>query len=178
MKKKDLAPRVARWVLLLEQFDYEVVHRSGEKMRHLDALSRIEAPCCLQVGESITTRLQAAQDKDDGLKAIKKILEEEEYEDYAIENKLLYKGQEGMRKLVSKGMINEIVGWAHNVGHFSVKKTMKLIERDYFIVKLQQRIENYIRNCIPCILDLGSRERKRHCLILFQKRMCLFIPFT
>ena len=96
--------------------------------------------------------LQASQDKDDGLKAIRKILEEEEYEDYAIENKLLYKGQEGMRKLVSKGMINEIVGWAHNVGHFSVKKTMKLIERDYFIVKLQQRVENYIRNCIPCIL--------------------------
>ena len=56
---------------MLEQFDYEVVHRSGEKIKHVDALSRLDAPFCLQVGGSITAQLQAAQDRDDGLKAIR-----------------------------------------------------------------------------------------------------------
>ena len=48
-------------------------------------------------------------------------------------------------------MIKEIVGGAHNVGHFSVRKTMELVERDYYIPGLQQKLENYMRNCIPCI---------------------------
>ncbi|GBN99673.1 Retrovirus-related Pol polyprotein from transposon 17.6, partial [Araneus ventricosus] len=40
MDKKDLVTRIARWALLLEEFDYEIVHRSGQRMQHVDALSR------------------------------------------------------------------------------------------------------------------------------------------
>ncbi|GBN96450.1 Retrovirus-related Pol polyprotein from transposon 17.6, partial [Araneus ventricosus] len=38
MDKKDLVTRIARWALLLEEFDYEIVHRSGQRMQHVDAL--------------------------------------------------------------------------------------------------------------------------------------------
>ncbi|GFU71912.1 integrase catalytic domain-containing protein [Trichonephila clavipes] len=41
MDKKDLVTRVARWTLLLEEYDYEIAHRSGQRMQHVDALSRI-----------------------------------------------------------------------------------------------------------------------------------------
>ena len=40
LKKKDLSPKVARWALSLEEFDFEVEHRAGEKLKHADALSR------------------------------------------------------------------------------------------------------------------------------------------
>lgn len=40
MKKKDLCVRVARWALLLEEFNYVIEHRAGKNMRHIDALSR------------------------------------------------------------------------------------------------------------------------------------------
>ncbi|GBO16168.1 hypothetical protein AVEN_29887-1 [Araneus ventricosus] len=40
-KKKDLATRVARWALLLEEFDYVIEHRSGTRMTHVDALSNL-----------------------------------------------------------------------------------------------------------------------------------------
>ncbi|GFW55073.1 transposon Tf2-6 polyprotein [Trichonephila clavipes] len=43
MDKKDLVTRVARWALLLEEYAYEIVHRSGQRMQHVDALSRIIA---------------------------------------------------------------------------------------------------------------------------------------
>lgn len=38
--KKDLLPRVARWWLLIQDFDFEIEHRPGSKMTHVDALSR------------------------------------------------------------------------------------------------------------------------------------------
>ncbi|GFV51311.1 retrovirus-related Pol polyprotein from transposon 17.6 [Trichonephila clavipes] len=32
--------RIARWALQLEEFDYEIEHRAGSRMKHVDALSR------------------------------------------------------------------------------------------------------------------------------------------
>ena len=158
LKKRDLSPRVARWVLLLEQYNYEVVHRSGERMQHVDALSRLDSPMCRQVGQTLIERIQAAQNKDDGFKAIREVLQKDAFEDYVIENGLLYKGAEGERKLVvPKGMATEIINWAHRFGHFSTKKTMELVQRDYYIKDLRRRVEEAIRNCIPCIL--GSRKQ-------------------
>ncbi|KAK9701290.1 hypothetical protein QE152_g30720 [Popillia japonica] len=40
MKKKNLVTRVARWALLLDEFNYQIEHRSGQKMKHVDSLSR------------------------------------------------------------------------------------------------------------------------------------------
>ncbi|GFU71057.1 retrovirus-related Pol polyprotein from transposon 17.6 [Trichonephila clavipes] len=40
MQKKDLITRIARWALQLEEFDYEIEHRAGSRMKHVDALSR------------------------------------------------------------------------------------------------------------------------------------------
>ncbi|GFT71027.1 hypothetical protein TNCV_1247591 [Trichonephila clavipes] len=40
MRKKDLITRIARWSLQLEEFDYEIEHRAGSRMKHVDALSR------------------------------------------------------------------------------------------------------------------------------------------
>lgn len=40
IKQKDLCAKVARWALLLGEYDCEVKHRSGTSMRHVDVLSR------------------------------------------------------------------------------------------------------------------------------------------
>ncbi|GFU41725.1 hypothetical protein TNCV_1076201 [Trichonephila clavipes] len=39
MHKKDLPAKIARWALMLEEFDYEVCHRPGRQMKQDDALS-------------------------------------------------------------------------------------------------------------------------------------------
>ncbi|GFV43592.1 retrovirus-related Pol polyprotein from transposon 17.6 [Trichonephila clavipes] len=38
--KKELITRIARWALQLEEFDYEIEHRAGSRMKHVDALGR------------------------------------------------------------------------------------------------------------------------------------------
>ncbi|GFV54254.1 retrovirus-related Pol polyprotein from transposon 17.6, partial [Trichonephila clavipes] len=38
--KKELITRIARWALQLEEFVYEIEHRAGSRMKHVDALSR------------------------------------------------------------------------------------------------------------------------------------------
>lgn len=40
MKKNDLIRRVARWVLLLQEYLYTIEHGAGTSMRPMDALSR------------------------------------------------------------------------------------------------------------------------------------------
>lgn len=38
--KKTSNPQIARWAILLSKYDFEVRHRPGDKMDHIDALSR------------------------------------------------------------------------------------------------------------------------------------------
>ncbi|GFW38431.1 transposable element Tcb2 transposase [Trichonephila clavipes] len=40
MQKKELINCIARWALQLEEFNYEIEHRAGSRMKHVDALSR------------------------------------------------------------------------------------------------------------------------------------------
>lgn len=38
--KKYLAPKIARWALAMEEYEFEIEHWSGERMKHVDSLSR------------------------------------------------------------------------------------------------------------------------------------------
>jgi len=38
--KKDIIPRIARWWMELQDYDFEVEYRPGSKMPHVDCLSR------------------------------------------------------------------------------------------------------------------------------------------
>ena len=42
--RKTPTQQLARWSLDLQGFDYEVIHRKGEKNKNADALTRLELP--------------------------------------------------------------------------------------------------------------------------------------
>lgn len=166
MDKKDLTTRVARWALLLEEYLYEIVHRKGTQMAHVDALSRYPANIMiinelLLSEDGILKRIQRAQNSDDFIKSIKKILQRESYEAYFLKNDILYKYDKGRELLVvPKAMQSEIIKKAHEIGHFAVGKTEEVVKREFFISKLMEKIQTCIRNCIPCILGSKKEGKK------------------
>ncbi|KAL0851475.1 hypothetical protein ABMA28_007272 [Loxostege sticticalis] len=152
LSKKDLAmsTRVARWVLLLQDYDFTVEHRSGTKMRHADALSR--NPFVAVVTSKLHDDIQRAQETDEGQRAIMQILKQgHPYNDYYLYRNLLYKGLEQQLVIPAK-MEQEVIKRAHDYGHFGRKKTLDLISKDYYIHDLGRKVDEYIKTCIPCLL--------------------------
>lgn len=148
LRKRDLTPKIARWVMFLNEFDFQIEHRVASKMAHVDALSRypyVAVVCSLQ------DNIRVAQDQDSGLHAIKEILKEKSYEDYWLENNILYKGAE-KKLVIPKALENDVIKRIHGNGHFSRRKMKELVSRDYYIQNLDKKIEEFIISCIPCLL--------------------------
>ncbi|GFY03973.1 transposon Tf2-8 polyprotein [Trichonephila clavipes] len=79
MQKKDPITRIARWALQLEEFDYEIEHRAGSSMKHVDALSRY--PVMVVCNDTLTSKLKKAQEEDDNIQTLKSLLEKKESEE-------------------------------------------------------------------------------------------------
>ncbi|XP_037976041.2 uncharacterized protein K02A2.6 [Plutella xylostella] len=156
--KKEVSAKVARWVLFLQDFDYEVEHRAGAKMSHVDSLSR--NPHCYLIHSELHARICKAQKEDSDLSVLREVLNEKtEYKDFYIENDLIYKGVE--KKLVIPDIMEtEIIKRAHEIGHFGKKKTMDIIDKDYYIKDLAKKIDRVILGCVPCILA-SKKEGKQ-----------------
>lgn len=161
MQKKDLCVRVARWALLLEEFNYKIEHRPGKNTRHVDALSRNPIPECniVETRESgITARLAKAQASDSDIKKVLDQVELGRVDGYAVRGGLLFKEVSGnLCIVVPRSMQKQIIRQAHEKGHFSVAKTKVLLNNDFWIPNVEAKIEKVIRNCIACILA----ERKQ-----------------
>ncbi|GFU21813.1 retrovirus-related Pol polyprotein from transposon 17.6 [Trichonephila clavipes] len=82
-KKKELITRIARWALQLEEFDYEIEHRAGSRMKHVDALSRY--PVMMVCNDTLTSKLKKAQEEDDNIQTLKSLLEKQESEEFLSE---------------------------------------------------------------------------------------------
>ena len=149
LKKKDLSAKVARWVIFLDQFDYEVEHRVGSKMRHTDALSR--NPYVAVITNKLYEQIKIAQYNDEGLNAICEILKAGSYKDYWIDNGLLYKGEQ-KQLVIPKSLEKEIIKQVHSNGHFSVRKMKELITKDYYVKDLDRKLLDFVITCIPCLL--------------------------
>ncbi|KAH8405575.1 hypothetical protein KR215_003217 [Drosophila sulfurigaster] len=161
LKKQDVPRDVAEWVVYMEQFDFEVEHRPGNRLKHVDCLSRYP-PQIMVISTEISARLKKAQESDAMVKAILEILSSRPYEDFKIKGCLLYKAVEGTDVLVVPKVIEkEIITEAHKAGHFGTQKTMHSIQQNYWIPHLEGKVSKVISNCVKCIIynkKLGKKE--------------------
>lgn len=164
MHKKDLPAKIARWALMLEDFDYEVCHRPGKQMKHADALSRY--PVLVISSNDISQKVKNAQDQDEFISNIKSLIEKTPSDEYILQNRILYKLYKGLELLVVPQMMQkEIVLNAHSLGHFGVQKTESIVSREFYIPQLTKLVQEVVSNCIPCILSSkksGKQEGLLH----------------
>lgn len=85
--KKDINPRILRWSLVLRNYDYVLEHRPGDRMRHVDALSR-EHQISVITETTFEENLAILQDLDP---TIKKQLEISQDKQYELVNGLVYR---------------------------------------------------------------------------------------
>jgi len=90
MNKKDINPRISRWALLLQNYDYEIVHRPGKRMTHVDALSRCHSVLVLE-GSTFERTLSICQDRDPEILKIREELEKGEVRYYELRDGLVYR---------------------------------------------------------------------------------------
>lgn len=58
LEKKDILPRIMRWAMFLQDYDYKIEHRPKDRMRHVDALSRCHNILILEEDEFSSSGIQ------------------------------------------------------------------------------------------------------------------------
>lgn len=183
-------PQITRWLDLLQEFDVKIKHRPGEKMAHIDALSR--APMETSNGDTmdqiISDKLEvlvsmseeeyivAMQYSDAGLISIITELNSEEpslksKSEYPLINGILYKKVKRFGKIrklwmVPKPMRKSLVIKFHDLsGHFSVDRTVSKVLEKYYFSNLHRCVKQHIRMCAACTISnvpRGKRPGKLH----------------
>lgn len=116
--KKELNPRVARWALELQDYQYILEHRSGKSMQHVDALSRCNIILAIQ-DNTFEDNLIISQAKDKILIGIRVLLDKGENEFYEIRNGVVYrKCNDNLMFYVPEAMEEHVLFKYYNeIGH-------------------------------------------------------------
>lgn len=97
LEKRLINPRIARWALELENYDYRVRHRRGELMAHVDALSRMPPVASIEQCD-IHKNIQITQARDNRIRDIRDRLEMGHVDGIHLENGLVFRcGLQGQK---------------------------------------------------------------------------------
>ncbi|CAH2100995.1 unnamed protein product [Euphydryas editha] len=166
LTKRDLIPRIARWWIQLQEFDCEIEYRSGDRMAHVDALSRhpvnagvVEAHVLDVLNVESDNWLSTAQLVDEEVQTIKNILKNPESKNiadvlnnYEVKNDRLYRKIDGSLKwVVPKPMRWQILKRNHDdLGHFGFEKTLARVRDSFWFAKMRRFIKKYVSACLEC----------------------------
>lgn len=152
LAKKDIVPRIMRWSLLLQNYDYTIEHRSNTRMRHVDALSRIPNIFVLE-GNTFEQTLMLKQNLDLNIVKLRTELENAESSSFELRNGVVYrKTNNTVLFYVPESMeVNVLYKYHDEMGHLGLDKTYELITRTYWFPGLRGKIKSHISNCLRCI---------------------------
>lgn len=141
-----------RWCLILQNYDFDIEHRAGSKMVHVDALSRIYYVLVLE-GNNLERNLAIQQTSDTKIIEIRQTLEHSEHPHFELTNGIVYRKDNGKLLFYVPSSMEFIVIYTyHNeMGHFGVEKTLELIKQTYWFPDIKSKIKQHITNCLKCI---------------------------
>lgn len=187
VEKRQMLPVVGKWLLKLQEYDYKLVHRKGEKMKHVDCLSRnpAEDPECeepepvighvMQVNIREEEWLKLLQREDEKLYTIMKILSvrpednrsRQIHKEYALQDEgVMRKCKDGLKWVVpSRARWRIARGYHDDLGHKGVEKVLEAIRKHFWFRRMRNYLRRYIRSCIHCAyvkVKPGAKEGLMH----------------
>ena len=172
---KTKYPQIVRWNALLSEFNCEIEHRPGQKMAHVDALSRAPVDdaneeCDLNEIASMYSivnedeEVKLYQYSDPQLEAKCAILNKAESErsaydksevrDYERENGVLYKRGNGkLLYVIPRAMRKALVVRFHDFrSHTGVDRTLHKLREHYYFPGMRTYVKRHVRACLHCML--------------------------
>lgn len=162
LSKKDLVPRIARWWLSIQDFDLNIEYRPGDRMKHVDALSRnpVNSNVCM-IEE--TDWLITLQMQDENIQNIIRQLQNHTnnpdiVNNYVFKDEKLYrKTFHGERfvipKLAKYGLMQK---YHDQIGHPGFSRCEALIKEQFWFPKMTRFIRKYLNSCIHCAYGKGN----------------------
>lgn len=162
VKKKELSPRISRWILELSEYDYVTEHRPGVKMGHVDALSRLPDGILVIEDNSFELNLALSQSKDRKLGELKEILQSANDPYFEMRNGIIFrKHDKELLFYIPQAMELQVLHKYHDeLGHLGTEKTYGNIIKSYWFPELKQKVKRYVSNCLKCI-SFAPLEGKR-----------------
>lgn len=101
-------------------------------------------------------QIQVAQNRDEGIQELVVKLEAEEVEGYELVDGVAFRRDKDNRLqlMVPDEMEDDIIRMIHEkIGHMSVDKSYEQICKHYWFPGMKAKVENFIRNCVRCIVN-------------------------
>ncbi|XP_018377468.1 PREDICTED: LOW QUALITY PROTEIN: uncharacterized protein K02A2.6-like [Trachymyrmex cornetzi] len=153
LNKKDVNPRISRWALFLQNYDYNIVHRPGKRMSHVDALSRCHSILVLE-GSTFERTLSICQDRDKEILKIRDKLEKNDVKHYELRDGLVYRKDKNKKLLfyVPQSMESNVIRTCHDdIGHVGIDKVVENVAKVYWFPNMREKVKHHIENCLRCI---------------------------
>ncbi|KAL0902831.1 hypothetical protein ABMA27_000613 [Loxostege sticticalis] len=181
LSKRDMIPRIGRWWLQLQEYDCNIEYRPGNRMNHVDALSRNAIPKTNEpypvfdvLGVDTEDWLVTIQGADEEVQRIRQILEDPDtpritdiYQNYKLKSGKIYRVVDSQLKwLVPRGFRWQILKKCHDeLGHFGVDKTLDKLKSLYWFPKMTKFVKKYVSSCLECSyhkIPTGKRQGMLH----------------
>lgn len=166
LEKQNINPRISRWALFLQNYDFEIAHRPGTKMGHVDALSRCHNILVLEAN-TFEQILSVKQGIDEKIVEIRNNLEKKSDKHFELREGLVYRKDKGrLLFYVPKAMESNVIRSCHDdMAHIGLEKVVENIRRIYWFPDMKLKVRDYIFNCLKCIEYspiTGKREGYLH----------------
>ncbi|UYV81732.1 hypothetical protein LAZ67_20002148, partial [Cordylochernes scorpioides] len=180
--KKTTNPQIARWYNLIQEYDFEIRHKPGEKMAHVDGMSRapvddprdtmeeiveknLEVCFAITLEEQILMIQHSDPELRDPIQIFRKdpcdrtVGEQNRINDYSYKGGRLFrmvKNGEEERALyvIPKSMRKSLVVKFHDLmGHFATDRTVNKIKELYWFPSMKRYVRRHVAMCLECLFN-------------------------
>ncbi|CAI5476226.1 unnamed protein product [Closterium sp. Yama58-4] len=186
MQTPDLTGRNARWAMKLQEYDFEIRHRPGKTMQHVDGLSRnppaVQPSACLMAMAKEADKGQVWGEQKGGPADIWEDhaalawIQGATTEEGAVPARVRARGDH-YRWFKEQVQLRTGEGWKHvpppaeregiisevhaKLGHYGPLRTQQLVQTGWWWAGMRQQIKDWVGKCEACCRNRAVLEREK-----------------